>query len=241
MNKNYNAVVGRYVNSCTTDVYVKLLIEPVTLPLTWLILTYTKLNANTLTAGGLLSSIIGCSIALYTLNPTWIAVGFLGFYICDFIDGPVAVGRGGGTYFGAVFDFFVDRMAILLALVSLSWLQFLNADHILVYFNFIYYAAYTQIDMNAFATLNAKYKYGLLNKVESIKSGALEDRHRAWVQGFFIPFNWVPRRLSSPLLGIVAYFLTSNYTVAYALAFIALACEYLLIAPSLIKRLTKLK
>lgn len=220
---------------------MKLLVEPVTLPLTWLVLARTNINANTLTAVGLLLSVIGCLIAITTSNVVWVVLGFMGFYICDFIDGPVAIGRGGGSYFGAVFDFFVDRITLLFSLLTLGWIHLLNGDYILVYLCFIYYAVYTQIDMNAFATLNAKFKYGMLSDVRTKHSPSTTNCHRTWLKGFQVPLNWVPRRLSSPVLGIVAYCLTSSYVVAYMVAFFALTCEYVVIALGLLSKFTKIK
>lgn len=217
---SYSYLLKKNVDTRTKDIIIKLIVYPITIPLAWILLNFTSISANALTIFGLISGMLGSFLSFITLDLKYVLIGFIIFYICDFVDGRVASAKGGGTYFGAFLDLLTDRTVFLASMMALVYYHFRMDQSYYMLLSFIYIIFFEYLEVVGYATMSSKYKY---NKMEKFVSDFKEN---TLANNFLLPTVWFPSRLSSYLVGIIAYFLTSSFQIAYVAAIIAVGFDY---------------
>lgn len=196
------------------DILIKLFILPPSLFVSWAIIKFTNISANNITFSGLFFGCTGAIASIkYGINS--IVLGFMLFYLCDFIDGVVASSRNGGTRFGAILDMVTDRVVLSITVLALVSFHLRTNDKYEILLVVFYYILFMLIDIRAFSILSADRGYNVINK--TIKPNTLNNNF-----SFFTLKAWIPDRLSSYLYIILVYIISGDFTFAYTAGIIAL-------------------
>lgn len=115
-----------------------LLIKYITIPLTFLVVNYTKITPNIIS---IISLIFGMMSAYFYFSGSVVlgAIMYLISYVFDAIDGKVARLTKTGKVYGAWLDIFIDRINLMLISTAISY-NFLieNQDYRLIILNSLF-------------------------------------------------------------------------------------------------------
>lgn len=206
-------------------VYIQLVSCVFSLPIAWLILSFTNISANTIT---IVSFVLGVSGAVLgsVFGLHWLLIGFSLFLVLDLVDGRVAIGRGGGTEFGAFLDMVVDRCVVMSAAISLACHHMMRSEPVEMFLLVVYVMSLFFMDMLAYANLISAVKSGsegfLGESVVLIK----KDVNNTFKNTVLDPWHWVPGRMSSYLFVAAAVLITGSFKIAYGVGIAAVLCEY---------------
>jgi phosphatidylglycerophosphate synthase len=205
------------------DVYVRITVYPFAVPLTWVILNFTSISANTITLTGLVFGVTGCLAAVVTQQLWYLGLGFCLFLVCDFVDGQVASARG-KTQFGAMLDLTTDRTVILLAVLSLGMRHASLGQSLELFLLLCYFGLCTYVDLVLFAKHRAVAQHGT---TAGPRLPAARVRERGRCMSIWTLF---PSRLSSQVALILVFALTGSSLWAYSAALCFVIGEYVKLA-----------
>ena len=197
---------------------------PVAIPLAWLIIKFTNISANKITVFSLVLVVVASIITTYTHNLSYILIGFIVFYVLDYVDGKVAYGRGEGSLFGAKLDYIVDRTVVAISVVTLSYYHMIETQLAEMFLLNIFGIWFFWLDSVAYASFVKVVKEGKYGSTEYKEQ--LEPYRGIKI---FLSFkNWIPNRLNSYLFIIIGYILSSSYVLAYLLGSIVLLLDMIM-------------
>ena len=202
------------------DIYSSLAVYPIALPLSWLILNYTTLTANSITFSGLALGVAGGVATLLTQDLGWLCVGFCLFFVCDFVDGQVASVRG-GTQFGAMLDLASDVTVLLFSILCLGQRHLMFGQSVELFLLLSFVSLHTYVDLLLFAKRRAATKPSWPELPPST------PRQRG---SRFCIWTLFPKRLTSPLAFMTTYSVTGSFAWSYGAALGCVLTEYLTLA-----------
>ena len=199
------------------DIYTKIFgLFVSTLP-TWLILNFTKLKANHITFLGLVGGTSGAVLA-YLFGIQYLLIGFLIFYTLDFVDGNVAIARGGGSFFGTIFDLLTDRIVLMLCTLVLAEYHISSNQPVDVILLIGFTLSFLFVDIIGLSFYTAKDQFGRLVPKETVER-KVNNSFSEILSDIEI---WIPTRVSSYLFIIGAYFYFEDFKYAYLAGIIAI-------------------
>lgn len=182
-----------------------LLIRYITLPLTFIVVNYTKITPNIISA---ISLIFGIMSAFFYFSGDLLlgAIMYLISYVFDAIDGKVARLTNTGKVYGAWLDIFIDRTNMVLISTAISYNFYItNQDYRLMLLN-SFFLGFLFIGFESRYNIDF-YKYKKNFKVDSPKS-----KFKIWCKKkglIYEPISLVEififYIILSPLLGIELY------------------------------------
>jgi phosphatidylglycerophosphate synthase len=198
------------------DIFCRLAVYPIALPVTWVVVNHTKLTANSITLTGLGLGVAGGVATLLTQNLGWLGLGFCLFFLCDFVDGQVASVRG-GTQFGAMLDLASDFTVLLFATLCLGQTHLMSGQSVELFLLLCFVCLHNYIDLVLFA------KHRAATKPAGAELPPSAPRQRG---SQFCIWTLFPKRLTSPLAFMGAYFFTGSFVWAYGAALGCVLTEY---------------
>ena len=210
-------ILGQHVDSAD-DIYVRIAVYPLAVPVTWSLVNYTRITANQITLCGLLSGVAGCLTSTTTNDLRFLLGGFLVFFVLDFVDGQVASVKG-GTRLGATLDLVTDRTVLFLSIGTLAYHHFRAGATYELLLLIVYLAGYAYMD----ALILARGRAG--NRRIETPAESTPNKQRGWGAR---PAVWIlfPTRLSSPLFFSATLIRSDSFVLAYYAALVAVLAEY---------------
>ena len=219
MDYSLQRIVSTHIAS-DDDIISRIVVYPVAIPVTWLILNFTTLGANTITLTGLGLGVTGCVLATITKEIWLLGLGFCLFFVCDFVDGQVASARDGGTQFGALLDHVTDHLIRLIAMLCLGFQHLVAGQSLELFLAFCLLGMHNYVDLVLFAKRRATQQHA------SPGTRSL-PRSRPRGRGAYLSaWKLLPSRLSSPIALITAYIASGSFVVAYSVALVWISVEY---------------
>ncbi len=215
---SFNHILYKLTN-WHNDNYIKLFVEPFSIPLAWLAINFTRLSANQVTLMGFFLGVLGNFLG-WIVHPVFIPLGFFAFFIIDFVDGKVARARGGGTPQGKRLDVLVDRAIFCFTVFSLTLYHFSEDENKPVVFLMAYTLAYFYTDIMEYSAVIMTHDGVVI---------APPTREKNLIKIFYSFSYWIPTRLSSPLFILFGYLFTQNFVVAYLSGLSAVVLKQLII------------
>ncbi|MBI9020964.1 MAG: CDP-alcohol phosphatidyltransferase family protein [Verrucomicrobia bacterium] len=204
----------------TFDIYIKLLVYPVAIPLSWVLLNFTSITANQVTLAGLTVGCLG-AVCSFFWGLKFLVAGYLIAFILDFADGTLARnGRGGGEQ-GVFLDVITDRTVLCFAAVMLSAHHVRLGQGLESFLLLLYLLAYLYEDILSYGLRVAKNRSGQLFVEQGVMLPPLTVRN-----AFFKVNHFIPGRLSSPLFILLIGSVSTNLVVAYGVGLLVLSAEY---------------
>jgi len=202
------------------DIYIKLFIYPLAIPLAWVLLTFSRVTANQVTLTGLCVGCLGAFCSFF-FGLKYLAAGYLVAYILDFADGTLARnGRGGGET-GVFLDVITDRTVLCFCVVMLMahHSQYNQATESFVLL--LYILAYLYEDILSYGLRVAKNRAGNLFVEVGPELVPLS------IQNVFLQWeHLLPSRLSSPLFILCVGVLSGNMIWAYVVGLLIVLFGY---------------
>ena len=229
MHVTFNELVTRHLDS-RDDIFTKIVVYPLAIPLTWCLLNFTTVTANAVTMTGLALGITGCLASIVTQQGWYLFVGFFSFYICDFVDGQVASVHGGSPL-GAVLDLVVDRSVLFLSVFCLALRHFTADQPYELLLLICYLCVFTYLDAIFLAKYSAARKYEASSNQNRESPGRYRRDDSIFVWALF------PTRLSSPLIFIAVLALTRSFATAYYFAICCVLSEYIALTLRVFRRI----
>lgn len=219
------------------DNFTKLTTDPFAVPITYLLLRFTKATPNSVTIASL---ILGLSAAAFNfVGISYLPIILFYFaFVLDFVDGTLARMLNIPSAEGRKLDIRVDRTIFTAIALSYAYL-FLFSDRLIEAFLLIVYILlFFYIDIIEFSSLEFRYA---TNKV-SVSREASEQKSRddlKWFKSLLDVKLWIPRRaFTIPLVFVIAP-LIGNFRLCYILAIIILL--NVLILPLFASHIRKVK
>jgi phosphatidylglycerophosphate synthase len=175
---------------------------------------------------GLGLGVAGGVATLITQNLGWLCLGFCLFFVCDFVDGQVASVRG-GTQFGAILDLATDFTVLLFSIACLGQTHLMAGQSVELFLLLCFVCLHNYIDLVLFA------KHRAATKPASPELPPSAPRQRG---SRFCIWTLFPKRLTSPLAFMGAYFFTGSFVWAYGAALGCVLTEYCTLAARLAGR-----
>lgn len=213
-----------------SEVWVKFFVYPLSMPISFFLIRYTKISANAVTLIGMLAALSGAVIGL-KFGLAWIAVGYFIAYICDFVDGQVARAKGSSPI-GAVLDMLSDRTALITAAIAIAYHLYLRGDAKGVLVILQYISLYFIND-----SIRVVAKNNTVGVPVTPQSQAEINNTIASVFGN--PWNWVPHRLSSPVFILLTWLATDKVDYAFFVGIMCCVFDLLSMAMRKIAKITK--
>lgn len=212
---SFRELFYKYTN-WDNDNYIKLFIEPISIPIAWLLLSFTRLSANQITLFGCFLGIGGALIG--TVKAPFILYGFLGFYYVDFVDGKVARALKASSPLGKRLDVLVDRAVFSACSLGLMHFHLGSMENAAPLTLFLFVVVYFYTDIIEYSGLVYR---GALGKLPPKGTIAGEWTNAVIARHLISPERWLPSRLSSPIFLIVTFLFTGDFTKSYFVATIA--------------------
>ena len=203
------------------DVYVKIFAFLFPIIPTWIILNFTKWNANIITIVGFCFGVIGAILGFY-ISIEFLLYGFLIFLVLDFVDGNVALARGGGTFLGTILDMISDRIILFASIFTLTHYHLLNKQESEILLLLAYFLSFILLDILQLAFLRAK-KLSSVNLEEEALSNRVTNNFKTIMGN---PTIWIPSRLSSYIFIIIILSITGSFSTAYWMGLLCVFGEY---------------
>jgi phosphatidylglycerophosphate synthase len=233
----FEYLLKRNTNFTTIDAYAKIMVVPLRTVLSWVIMNYTSLTANVVTYIGMAAGVLGAVLSIkYGLVS--ILIGFLVFYVLDFVDGTMARAYGTSSPSGLKLDMFTDRFILGVTVFALIAYH-LRVGHqsteiLLILF---YYFLFVMLDTSQLAGYAARVKFGLEHE-NAPSPQNLEINNT--LANCFNPMAWLPTRLSSYLFIIIVYVMTGSFIYAYIAGIICVMSDVFKSRLGFIKRVLKM-
>lgn len=215
-------IFTKYTNHKKNNI-VKLIVEPLGILSSYLVIRYTNLSANNITAVSLLLGIVAAGLAVS---------GYLGWsalcmYIATFLDctdGKVSLIRGQSSPSGQLFDVMVDRSITFMMTLSYIYLFFTSGEIIPI-------VLLTMFAMIFFYTDSIELSF---QRYVLIQGGTAKDYKKGyaytkgdWYRTFFRLKDWRPVRFTTGTLMFIIAPLTGAYVLVYALSVCILVFDFL--------------
>ncbi|MDA2921960.1 CDP-alcohol phosphatidyltransferase family protein [Patescibacteria group bacterium AH-259-L07] len=210
---------------------LKLLYEPLAIPISYLLVRYTNILPNTIT---ILSLVFGLFAALFNFFsiPYWPALLFYIAYLLDFVDGKMARTLGTTSAFGKRFDILVDRL--IFSALSLSYIYiFLSSERSTELFLFSSYIfLFFYIDIIEYSGKIFRYMKG-----EEISQPGKNTDRTAWYKTFTDLKLWIPKRTTTLPIVFVFSPLFGYYQELYILSILILVLVMISYLTQAVKKL----
>jgi len=204
------------------DIYIKVFAFLFPIIPTWIILNFTKWSANLITIIGFCFGTLGAILGYY-ISIEYLLYGFLIFLILDFVDGNVAIARGGGTFLGTILDMTSDRIILFASVFTLIHYHLLTDQGHEIMLLLTYLLSFILLDILQLAFLRAN-KLSSSNLNEEGQSKRMPNNFKTIMSN---PIIWIPSRLSSYLFIIIVLLITGLFSIAYWMGIFCVGGEYL--------------
>jgi len=202
------------------DLYLKLFVYPLAIPLSWLLLNFTAVTANQLTLTGLVVGCLGAVLSLF-FGLKYLVIGYMTAYVLDFADGTLARnGRGGGSK-GVFLDIITDRTVLCVCVVALSAHHMRLEQGAASFCLLLYILSYLYEDVLCYGFRVAKNRAGEEFVEQGVTLPPLTFRN-AFLKASFL----LPNRLSSPLLIFAVGAVSESPVAAYLTGFAIVVVGY---------------
>jgi len=203
------------------DIYIRIFALLFPIVPTWIILNFTKWSANLITVIGFIFGLVGAILGYY-VSIQFLLYGFLIFLVLDFVDGNVAIARGGGTFLGTILDMTSDRIILFASIFILAHYHLLNNQDSEILLILAYLLSFVLLDILQLAFLRAKISsIAMVN--EEAPRNRVTNNFKTIISN---PIIWIPGRLSSYIFIITVLFIAGSFTIAYWMGIICVFGEY---------------
>lgn len=205
----------------------KLISDTVAVPITYLLLRFTKATPNSVTIASLILGLAAAGFNFARISYLPIILFYFA-YVLDFVDGTLARMLNISSEEGKRFDIRVDRTIFIAIALSYTYL-FLSSNRLVeTFLLIIYILLFFYIDIIHFSSVVFRYRTGRVPPPKGA-SGKEGRDDLIWFKSLFNIKLWIPGRdFTVPLVFVIAP-LVGNFKLCYILAIIILLISLILL------------